>query len=114
MVANIMRGGVISGGTKRSTLGHSVSRAVVAYACDCADVSAATRPAVVLDPFGGTGTTASVASVFGRVGISVDLSADYCRVAKWRTSDPGERAKAAQVPKPPVVHRGQESLFGEL
>lgn len=51
------------------------------------------RPAVVLDPFGGTGTTALVASVLGRTGITVDRSLDYCRLAAWRTRDPGERAR---------------------
>jgi len=70
-----------------------------------------TLPAVVLDPFGGTGTTALVASVLGRHGISVDRSADYCRLARWRTTDPGERARAMQVPKPPPVPEGQVSLF---
>src|ERR1019366_2885188 len=35
---------------------------------------------IVLDPFGGTGTTALVASVSGRHGISIDRSADYCRL----------------------------------
>lgn len=50
---------------------------------------------VVLDPFGGTGTTALAASVHGRVGISVDLSGDYCRLAAWRTDDPAQQAKAA-------------------
>lgn len=40
-----------------------------------------TRPAVILDPFGGTGTTAHVASALGRIGISVDLSRSYCRLA---------------------------------
>lgn len=70
-----------------------------------------TRPAVVLDPFGGTGTTALVASVLGRVGISVDLSMDYCRLAQWRTTDPGERARALRVPKPHPVGDGQMSLF---
>lgn len=44
-------------------------------------------PAVVLDPFGGTGTVAMVAKALGRHGISVDLSADYCRLAEWRTND---------------------------
>jgi site-specific DNA-methyltransferase (cytosine-N4-specific) len=48
----------------------------------------------VLDPFGGTGTTALVASMLGRKGISVDMSADYCRVARWRVNDPKEQAKA--------------------
>ena len=59
---------------------------------------------VVLDPFGGTGTTATVAHALGRHGITVDLSHDYCRVAQWRTTDPAQLAKAAQAPKPrPVV-----------
>ena len=59
---------------------------------------------VVLDPFGGTGTTATVAHALGRHGITVDLSHDYCRVAQWRTTDPGQLAKARQAPKPrPVV-----------
>lgn len=42
----------------------------------------------VLDPFGGTGTTASVANTLGRHGISVDLSADYLKIAEWRMNDP--------------------------
>lgn len=42
---------------------------------------------VVLDPFGGTGTTALVASECGRLGISVDLSPDYGRLARHRLRD---------------------------
>jgi DNA modification methylase len=72
---------------------------------------APTRPAVVLDPFGGTGTTALVASAYGRVGVTVDLSADYCRLAQWRVNDPGERARARAMPKPPPVPDGMEPLF---
>jgi DNA modification methylase len=73
---------------------------------------AETRPAVVLDPFGGTGTTALVASVHDRIGISVDMSADYCRLAaKWRTVDAGERARALGVPRPPPVPPDQMPLF---
>jgi DNA modification methylase len=45
-----------------------------------------TIPAIVLDPFGGTGTSALVAKTLGRIGISVDLSHDYSRLAVWRTS----------------------------
>jgi DNA modification methylase len=70
-----------------------------------------TRPALVVDPFAGTGTTMLVASALGRIGIGVDRSADYCRLAKWRTSDPGELAKALQVEKPPAQANGQEALF---
>ena len=68
---------------------------------------------VVVDPFGGTGTTALVADVLGRTGITIDRSADYCRLARWRTSDPAERARAFQVPKPPPVPEGQGLLFGD-
>lgn len=75
---------------------------------------APTRPAVVLDPFGGTGTSALVADVLGRTGITIDRSADYCRLARWRTTDPGERARALGVPKPPPVPDGQGSLFDGL
>ena len=70
-----------------------------------------TRPAVVLDPFGGSGTTALVADALGRVGVTVDLSHDYCRLARWRTTDPGERARARRVDKPPVQADGQAELF---
>jgi DNA modification methylase len=78
---------------------------------------APTRPAVVLDPFGGTGTTALVAHALGRHGISVDMSADYCRLAEWRTTDPGQLAAALEVEKPPAQMAGQGSLldlFGEV
>jgi len=37
---------------------------------------------VVLDPFCGSGTTVRVARDLGRVGIGVDLSAAYCRMAR--------------------------------
>jgi SAM-dependent methyltransferase len=70
-----------------------------------------TRPAVVLDPFCGTGTTMLVASVYGRIGIGVDLSMDYTRLARWRVHDPGERARAAGVPKPPPIPDGMAPLF---
>jgi len=43
----------------------------------------------VLDPFSGTGTTAGVAKALGRNGIGVDMSADYCRLAEWRTNGEG-------------------------
>ena len=81
------------------------------YACACPEPTADTTPAVVLDPFGGTGTTALVAKALGRHGISVDMSADYCRLAEWRTTDPDQLAKAMRVEKPPKQVDGQESLF---
>jgi DNA modification methylase len=80
--------------------------------CGCPEPTAPTRPAVVLDPFGGTGTVAMVADALGRHGVSVELSGDYCRLAKWRTNDPNERARAAQVDKPPPIPEGMDTLFG--
>lgn len=83
---------------------------ITGYACAC-DTTGPTTPAVVLDPFGGTGTTALIASVEGCHGITVDLSHDYCRLAQWRTTDPGERARAMQVAKPAPVHESQGVLL---
>lgn len=59
---------------------------ITGYARACGHTSP-TTPAVVLDPFGGTGTTAMVARALGRTGVSLDLSADYCRLARWRVFD---------------------------
>jgi hypothetical protein len=53
-----------------------------------------TRTAVVLDPFCGTGTTVMVARALGRIGVGVDLSEPYCRLARWRVFDSGHAAKA--------------------
>lgn len=84
---------------------------ITGEACACLEPTAPTRPAIILDPFGGTGTTALAASVLGRTGITVDRSADYCRIAEWRTTDPAQRAKALGVDKPPVQLPGQAELF---
>jgi DNA modification methylase len=90
---------------------------ITGYTCACifvntqVDACSGTRPAVVLDPFSGTGTVPLVASAYGRIGIGVDRSADYCRIAQWRTTDRSELAKALCVPKPPEVAPMQEPLW---
>lgn len=78
----------------RARVAAGVGPTITGEACACESASSPTRPAVVLDPFGGTGTTALVASALGRRGISIDMSADYCRLAAWRTSDPKQRERA--------------------
>jgi DNA modification methylase len=95
----------IRGETKRHVIGHI---------CRCPNVDAPTRRAVVLDPFGGSGTTALVAAAMNRVGISVDMSGDYGKLAKWRTEDPVEIAKALDVLRPPAQIEGQRDLMDEL
>ena len=57
---------------------------ITGYACACPTPDAPTTPAVILDPFGGTGTVAGVARTLGRYGISNDLSESYNRLAAWR------------------------------
>lgn len=104
----------MSGGTARSTLGRSAgeaSRVIVGETCACPKPTAPTRPAVVLDPFSGTGTTGLVAAALGRRAHLVDLSEDYCRLARWRVTDPAERARALQVDKPPPEPDGIPSLL---
>ena len=81
----------ISGGPPT---GGNVTRVITGEACGCPDTSAPTTPAIVLDPFGGTGTTAMVAKALGRYGISLDLSADYLKLARWRVFDSGHADKA--------------------
>ena len=67
----------------------------------------------VLDPFGGTGTTATVAKALGRHGIHNDLSADYNRIAQWRTNDLAQLAKAAERKPPAEQVEGQMELLTE-
>ena len=101
-------------GQGSSTLGSRGSSATITgEACACPEPTAPTRPGTVLDPFGGTGTTALVAKALGRHGISNDMSSDYCRLAQWRTSDPKQQAKAARREyreQTPQVE-GQSPLF---
>lgn len=96
------------------TMLSPASTVITGESCDCTTPDAPTRPSVVLDPFGGTGTTALVADVLGRTGISCDLSHDYSRLAMWRTTDPRQRASAMQVDKPEPQVDGQADLFGDV
>ena len=102
------------GSRDATTLGWQRDTVIVGEACACPEPTAATTPGVVLDPFGGTGTTALVAKVLGRHAVSVDMSADYCRLATWRTTDPDQIARAMRVDKPARQVDGQADLFDHL
>ena len=59
--------------------------------CECSHDRV--QPCVVLDPFGGTGTTVKVAQRLGRKGIALELSPEYCRMARektWQTARQGQ------------------------
>jgi len=102
-----------SGGVGKVGLGIPAAereRTITGEACACPEPTAPTRPAVVLDPFGGTGTTALVAKALGRHGITNDMSADYCRLAGWRTTDPKQLAKAARRPFVPPAEQTEGQL----
>ena len=86
------RNGHIGGGAPSA---KNVSYTITGEACACDQPTAPTTPAVVLDPFGGTGTTAMVARALGRYGVSCDLSADYLRLADWRIFHSGQAARVA-------------------
>jgi DNA modification methylase len=97
-----------------STLGTPASerrRNITSYVCACPTPAAPTRPALVLDPFGGTGTTALAARALDRTALTLDLSHDYTRLAQWRTTDRAELAKAMRVDKPPTQVNGQLDMF---
>jgi DNA modification methylase len=54
------------------------------YACDHEGEAYPPGPAIVYDPFTGTGTTLQVARALGRVGLGTDLSLDYLQQARKR------------------------------
>lgn len=56
--------------------------------CLCA--SRRVVPAVVLDPFCGSGTTGVVAKRFGRDFIGIDLNESYCEMARKRIAEDGK------------------------
>ena len=93
---------------------------IIGEECDCPTPTAPTTPAVVLDPFAGTGTVPGVAHTLGRHGIGTDLSHDYLQLAQWRIQESGHFEKSlrrsvnegAEVPfTPPPTHHGMESML---
>jgi DNA modification methylase len=83
---------------------YNTNRSILGYQCPCytgaptvAELAAwnrpPTRPAVVLDPFVGTGTTLVCAEALGRIGVGLDLSGSYLDLARWRIRDSGQVAK---------------------
>ena len=107
---NRRRANIISGGDYPTERGREAAT-ITGYACACPTTDAPTRPAVILDPFTGTGTVPAVAHALGRHGIGIDLSADYLRLAEWRCNDPALRAKVLGVDKPKPVPEGQLDMF---
>ena len=71
-------------------------------------VEKATKPTdIILDPFCGSGTTCVAAKMLGRNYIGIDISEEYCKIARERLEavDTGVPVKEARA--------GQMALFGE-
>lgn len=67
------------------------------------------RGNVVLDPFGGTGTVATVAARTKRHYVHLDLSAKYCQIAAERVAAEQRQLKFPEPVTPPVQRRKRRS-----
>lgn len=83
-------GGVITGGTQKSTLGvtDKVKMTTVAWqpTCSCSDNDGSGK-CIVLDPFAGSGTTLQVAEEHGRDSLGIELNPDYCKLIEERMAN---------------------------
>jgi adenine-specific DNA methylase len=60
------------------------STTTLGWEASCTHTDAPTGPAVILDPFIGSGTTAVVARRLGRHAIGIELNPDYIKIAASR------------------------------
>jgi site-specific DNA-methyltransferase (adenine-specific) len=67
-------------GMPRETINQTAIKQIPSN-CEC---KAPYRPGIVLDPFGGAGTTALAAKKLGRSSISIELNPEYCQLIKER------------------------------
>lgn len=83
-------------GKPTGTIGKSGSGRVDGYTetigwkptCEC---NAGTKKGIVLDPFGGSGTTAEVAGEENRDSIVIELNPEYIKLIEKRTSKPVQK-----------------------
>jgi DNA modification methylase len=68
---------------------------VIGFLKDCDCQEEAVKPCVVLDPFGGAGTTGLVADRLQRDAILIELNPDYAAMAGLRIN--GEATLLAEV-----------------
>lgn len=92
-------------------VGHrDVTYTLLGEGCACSELGPSV-PAVVLDPFGGSGTTAQVAGALGRHGVSLDISKDFSALAtNERLRDARQRSALGMKPSQHQAE-GQSALF---
>lgn len=78
--------GINRGADAKDANGNVYTRKSVGWepTCECGHEN--TVPAIVFDPFSGSGTTVIVAHNLERRGIGIDLSYEYCQMARTRMS----------------------------
>src|SRR5262249_38848285 len=64
------------------------SRKTIGWQPTCTH-DAPSKGCTVFDPFVGSGTVVQVAQDLGRIGVGIDLKADYLKMAKLRTAQLG-------------------------
>ena len=67
---------------------------------------------MVVDPFGGSGTTYAVAEAFNRKWLGNDKSYDYCNVIKRRLMDKSHIAKIANINNEKEIIERRKRLRG--
>lgn len=81
----------------------ATKRAPSGFAQACRCPSTDVRPCIVLDPFGGAGTTSLVASDLGRDSIYIDLNPGYLALAQARVGATNPKMAAAPMPDAAVL-----------
>jgi DNA modification methylase len=72
------------GGREKGEAGRPVTTTTTGWSPSCSCEAGAPVPAVVLDPFMGSGTTALVASGLSRRWVGIELNEEYARMAERR------------------------------
>jgi DNA modification methylase len=96
-------------GNHKARTGHGYTRTVSQYWATCDCKNATLDASVVLDPYGGTGQTALAALALGRRCIMVELSDDYCKLARARI----ERVLKIDKPTAPANSSALGPLFAK-
>jgi DNA modification methylase len=96
---------IISGGETGSTLGGDHTVETTGWEPTCDHAGADVRPATVLDPFSGAGTTGLVAQRLGRDYIGLELNPEYVQMAIDRIADD------VKTPADRQMESGQSPMF---
>lgn len=75
---------------------HISVGSILGYRPSCNCNAGAPVPCVVLDPFGGSGTTGQVANALGRRYVLIEVNPDYVELIRKRVETPLRAAKAAK------------------